>query len=160
MLAVVCGEPRAAIRIARPLSALVRMQQLAAHGDRRGVLRMLDSLDATRGVMRPTALSFDIIVREACLADSAGEPARAARMLDVPLTTLPALSIYIVTEPAMAAAVGRGMAYRAELAARLGDPSTAAMWAGRVLTVWSHADANLEPTLKRMRLLVNRQPFQ
>jgi hypothetical protein len=51
------------------------------------------------------------------------------------------------------------MAYRAELALRLGDPSAAALWASRVLTVWGHADANLGPTLSRMRRLAARQPL-
>jgi hypothetical protein len=57
----------------------------------------------------------------------------------------------------MAAAVGRSMAYRAELAARLNDPATAALWAGRVLTLWGHADPNMRPTMARMRLLAGQR---
>jgi hypothetical protein len=41
----------------------------------------------------------------------------------------------------------------------LKDPSTAALWASRVLTVWSHADGNLAPTMARMRRLAVRQPL-
>ena len=51
------------------------------------------------------------------------------------------------------------MAYRAELAARLNDPVSAALWASRVLTVWGHADPSLDATLKRMRRLAARQPL-
>jgi len=141
------------------MGTLVRLQQVAAHGDKRAVLHMLDSLQMTRRGMRPGANSFDGVVQEAWLADFAGDPARAAAMLDLTLTALPTLSTYIVTEPAMAASVGRGMAYRAELASRLGDPLTATMWASRVLSVWGRADDNLAPTLARMRRLAARRPL-
>ena len=53
----------------------------------------------------------------------------------------------------MAASVGRTMVYRAELAARRGDAGTAALWAGRVLTLWAHSDPSLAPTMARMKLL-------
>ena len=135
------------------------MQQVAARGDRAGVRRMLDSLDESRRGMRPGGVSLDVIVQEAWLAEFAGDPQGAAARLDVALTALPTLSAFIVTEPVMAASVGRAMAYRAELASRLGDPSSAALWASRVLTVWGHADASLAPTLSRMRRLAARQPL-
>src|SRR5688500_19941204 len=117
--------------------------------DRAGVRRMLDSLAETRRGMRPGGVSLDYIIQEAWLADFAGDPRHAADRLDIALTALPTLSSFIVTEPVMAASVGRAMAYRAELAARMNDPSSAELWASRVLTVWSRADANLEPTLAR-----------
>lgn len=142
-----------------PQGVVLRMQQVAAHGDRAGVRRMLDSLDGVRRGMRPGAVSLDAILEEAWLAEFSGDVQGAAARLDVALTALPTLSTYIVTEPAMAASVGRAMAYRAELASRLGDPSAAALWASRVLTVWGHADTSLAPTLSRMRRLAARQPL-
>jgi hypothetical protein len=135
------------------------MQQAAAHGDRAGVRRMLDSLAELRRGMRPGSVSLDVLVEEAWLTEYADDAQSAASRIDAALTALPTLSAYIMTEPAMAASVGRAMAYRAELASRLGDPSAAALWASRVLTVWSHADANLDPTLSRMRRLAARQPL-
>jgi hypothetical protein len=135
------------------------VQQVAARDDRAGVRRLLDSLAQTRRGMRPGGVSLDYIVQEAWLADFAGDPRGAAERLDVALTALPTLSSFIVTESVMAASVGRAMAYRAELAARLNDPSSAALWASRVLTVWGHADRSLEPTLTRMRRLAARQPL-
>jgi tRNA A-37 threonylcarbamoyl transferase component Bud32 len=158
-LAAPCLGPAASLMIHDPQSLVLRMQQAAAHGDRAGVRRMLDSLDVTRRGMRPGAISLDAVVEEAWLAEFSGDLPRAAARLDVALTALPTLSTFIVTEPAMAASVGRAMAYRAELASRRGDPSAAALWASRVLTVWGHADANLEPTLSRMRRLAARQPL-
>jgi hypothetical protein len=113
----------------------------------------MDSLTAGRRNMRPGALSLDNLVQEAWLQDLTGDPAGAAHRLDVTLNALPTLSTILFVEPVMAAAVGRSMAYRADLAVRLNDPATAALWAGRVLTLWGHADANLAPTIARMRLL-------
>ncbi|MEO6525422.1 MAG: serine/threonine-protein kinase [Gemmatimonadaceae bacterium] len=155
-LAVPCTGPTATLVVSRP-GALMRTQQVAARGDRAGVTRMLDSIGLTRRGMRPGAISLDYIIQEAWLADFAGDPRRAAAMLDLTLTALPTLSSFIMTEPVMAASVGRAMANRAELAARLGDPASAALWASRVLTLWRHADANLEPTMTRMRRLAARQ---
>jgi tRNA A-37 threonylcarbamoyl transferase component Bud32 len=158
-LSTPCTGPAATLLISHPVSSLVRMQQVAARADKDAVRRMLDSVAATRRGMRPGAVSLDHIIQEAWLADFSGDPQRAARMLDLTLTALPTLSSFIVTEPVMAASVGRAMAYRAELAARLNDQSSAALWASRVLTVWAHADANLAPTLARMRRLAARQPL-
>ncbi|MFL5617940.1 MAG: protein kinase domain-containing protein [Gemmatimonadaceae bacterium] len=157
-LAVPCTGAAATLVVTHPGGALMRMQHVAAHGDQAGVRRMLDSLAEMRRGMRPGGVSLDYIVQEAWLAEFAGDPHLAAERLDVALTALPTLSSFIVTEPVMAASVGRAMAYRAELAARLRDPSTAALWASRVLTVWRHADASLGPTLARMRRFAAGQP--
>jgi hypothetical protein len=158
-LAVPCLGPAATLMVQQPASTVLRMQQVAAHGDRARVRRMLDSLDVSRRGIRPGGVSLDAIVKEAWLAEFSGDPQNAAARLDVALTALPTLSSSIVTEPAMAASVGRAMAYRAELASRLGDASSAALWASRVLTVWGHAEASLAPTLARMRRLAARQPL-
>jgi len=158
-LAVPCLGPAATLMVHEPQGVVLRMQQVAARGDRAGVRRMLDSLDGVRRGMRPGAVSLDAILEEAWLAEFSGDVQGAAARLDVALTALPTLSTYIVTEPAMAASVGRAMAYRAELASRLGDPSAATLWASRVLTVWGHADTSLAPTLSRMRRLAARQPL-
>jgi Protein kinase domain len=158
-LAVPCLGPAATLMVQHPAGSVLPMQQTAARGDRAGVRRMLDSLDKSRRGMRPGGMSLDVIVEEAWLAEFAGDAQSAASRLDVALTALPTLSAFVVTEPVMAASVGKAMAYRAELASRLGDPSSAALWASRVLTVWGRADASLAPTLSRMRRLAARQPL-
>jgi hypothetical protein len=158
-LAVPCLGPKATLTVQQPAGTLLRVQQLAGRGDPTGVRRMLDSLDESRRGIRPGVVSLDVIIQEAWLTEFSGDTQGAAARLDVTLTALPTLSTFIVTEPAMAASVGRAMAYRAELAARLGDPSSAALWASRVLTVWGHADASLDSTLSRMRRLAARQPL-
>jgi tRNA A-37 threonylcarbamoyl transferase component Bud32 len=153
MLAAPCNGARTSLIITAPSTRLVRAQQRAARGDMTGMRLVMDSLAATRQMMRPGALSLDNLVLEAWLQDFGGDARGAAARLDVTLNALPTLSVQVLEEPVMAASVGRAMAYRAELADRLNDPATAALWAGRVLTLWAYADSNLEPTLARMRLL-------
>jgi tRNA A-37 threonylcarbamoyl transferase component Bud32 len=157
MLAAPCSGARTSLLIGAPATKLVRAQQRAARGDMAGARVMMDSLNATRHNMRPGALSLDNLVQEAWLQDFSGDPKGAAIRLDVTLNALPTLSTAILAEPVMAAAVGRSMAYRAELAVRLEDSATAALWAGRVLTLWGHADANMEPTVARMRRLAGHR---
>jgi hypothetical protein len=157
MLAAPCSGARTSLLIGAPATKLVRAQQRAARGDMAGARVMMDSLHATRRNMRPGALSLDNLVQEAWLQDFSGDPKGAATRLDVTLNALPTLSTAILAEPVMAAAVGRSMAYRAELAVRLEDSATAALWAGRVLTLWGHADANMEPTVARMRRLAGHR---
>jgi len=156
-LAVQCTGPKAALMVSHPSGTLLPIQQVAARGDLAGVRRLLDSLTQSRRGMRPGGISLDYIIQEAWLAELAGDPRGAAVRLDVALTALPTLSSFIVTETVMAASVARAMAYRAELAARLHDPSAAALWASRVLTVWGHADPSLNTTLVRMRRLAARK---
>jgi hypothetical protein len=158
-LAVPCTGPKATLMVSHPASTLMRIQQIAARDDRPGVRRVLDSLAQTRAGMRPGGVSLDYTIQEAWLAEFSGDPRGAAERLDASLTALPTLSSYIVTEAVMAASIGRAMAYRAELAARMNDPASAALWASRVLTVWGHADPSLEGTLARMRRLAARQPL-
>ena len=160
MLAAPCGGAQSALRVIAPAYPLVRAQQLAAKGDRDGVRRLLDSTAASRRQIRPGAVSFDVVVQEAWLQEFVGDARGAAARLDVTLAALPTLSTYIVTEPVMAASVGRGMAYRAELANRLHDSSAAALWASRVLTLWGRSDANLAPTMSRMRQLAAHHPIR
>jgi hypothetical protein len=47
----------------------------------------------------------------------------------------------------------RGMALRAELAARAGDRITARRWARDVVVLWSGGDAELQPTVMRMQAI-------
>jgi hypothetical protein len=110
----------------------------------------------SRPTLRPGEFALDVTVAEAWARAAMGDTAAATRQLDLTLTALPTLAPHIVYEPGMAAAVGRSMAYRAELAARTGDRGTAALWAGRVLTLWMHADPSLAPTIARMKQLAGQ----
>ena len=153
-----CDGGRSALAVHAPAFPVTRLAQRLARGDSAGVRRALDSLDLSRRSMQPGAMSLDVVLLEAWLRDASGDPSSAANRLDVRLATLPALSSFVITEPVAAASIGRAMAYRAELAHRAGDQGAAALWAGRVLTLWSHADPALEPTMARMRRLAMPSP--
>ena len=131
--------------------------QSLGRGDARRARALLDSVQQPRRLMRPGEFSLDFILAEAWLRAALGDTAEAVRQLDLTLTALPTLTSHIVFEPGMAASVGRSMVFRAELAAKRGDPLTASLWAGRVLTLWSHADPSLAPTIARMRHLATRR---
>jgi tRNA A-37 threonylcarbamoyl transferase component Bud32/TolB-like protein len=151
VLAAPCDVGRAVRTIHTPEMPVTRLAQRLGRGDARGVRLALDSIDRARGAMAPGAISLDIVVLEAWLRDASGDAAGAARRLDLPLGALPTLSPLVLTEPVAAASVGRAMAYRADLAHRLGDHATAARWANRVLVLWRHPDPALAPTVVRMR---------
>jgi tetratricopeptide (TPR) repeat protein len=143
--------------VLQPDASLIQVVQSLGRGDTSAARARLDSLQKGRSVMRPGEYSLDYTLTEALLRMALSDTAQAIRQLDLTLTALPTLTPHIVFEPGMAAAVGRSMVLRAELAARRGDPLTAALWAGRVLTLWAHADPSLAPTLARMRDLASRR---
>jgi hypothetical protein len=151
-----CLGPAAMLAVSRPVGLMPRLLQGLARGDVAQVRAALDSVQAGRRLVRPGEISLDRTLSEAWVRVALGDTAAAIRQLDLSLTALPTLQSVIVEEPAMAAAVGRAMAYRAELAARTGDRGTSALWAGRVLTLWAHADPSLAPTIARMRQLARQ----
>lgn len=157
VLALPCTGAAGTLALSEPLLPITQLAQRAARGESVAVRRALDSLAAARRALRPGELSLDVLVQEAWLRAAVGDSAGAAAMLDLPLGALPTLSTFVVSEPGMAASIGRAMALRAELAARLHDRDRAALWAARVLTVWGHADSSLRPQLVRMRALAARR---
>jgi hypothetical protein len=150
-----CLGPAASLVLDAPRGPMARILQRVARGDMVSARAQLDSMQRLRAI-RPGNVALDRTLSEAYTRAMLGDTSAATRQLDLTLTTLPTLSSHIVYEPGMAASVGRSMAYRAELAARTGDRGTAALWAGRVLTLWAHADGSVAPTLARMRQLARQ----
>jgi hypothetical protein len=150
---VECLGAATSLDLSGDLSMLMQAVQTLGRNDLRRAGIQLDSLQRRRRSTRPGEISLDYTLTEAWLHATLGDSAAAVHQLDLTLTALPTLRTEIVLEPGMAAAVGRSMAFRATLAARMGDGGTAAMWASRVLTLWAHADPSLAPTLARMKVL-------
>ncbi len=148
-----CLGAASALPLTGALSPILEAMQNLGRGNAARARFQLDSMQAARRLVRPGAISLDYTFSEAWLAVALGDTALGTRRLDLTLTALPTLTPYIVFEPGMAATVGRSMAYRAELAARRGEAGTAALWAGRVLTLWAHSDPSLAPTMARMKAL-------
>jgi tRNA A-37 threonylcarbamoyl transferase component Bud32 len=158
VLAVDCLGPGATLALSAPRGPMPRIYQLIARGETRRARAQLDSVQGGRILLRPGEIALDRTRSEAWARAALHDTAAAIRQLDLTLTALPTLSSHCLAEPAMAAAVGRSMAYRAELAAQTGDRGAAALWATRVLTVWAHADPLLAPTIARMKQLTRQSP--
>ena len=156
LLGVRCFGVAATIGLRSQPGLLLTAVQSLGRGDRKAARLQLDSMQMRR-LVRPGDVSLDETVGEATLSVALGDTLGAIRGLDLTLTALPTLSRYVVYEPGMAASVGRAMALRAELAAGVHDRGSAALWAGRVLTLWAHSDPSLVPTLARMRVLANQR---
>jgi hypothetical protein len=107
--------------------------------------------------IRPGDVSFDGTYHEAWLLLAIGDTAEATHLLDLSLEALPTLGTDLIDQLPQVATFVRGMALRAELANRAGDPTTAKRWARNVLLLWSGADPELQPTVGTMRELVGGQ---
>jgi hypothetical protein len=82
-----------------------------------------------------------------------GDTAAATHLLDLSLNALPTLGTYLLDQLPQTATLVRGMALRAELAAKAGDSATAKRWARDVMTLWSGADPELQPVVSRMQAI-------
>ncbi len=121
-------------------------------GDTATVLGLLGNVRAIRQAFpSPPELSLDALYPEAWLLLSAGDAHGAAEWLDPTLSRIrisPPLS-----DPVSAATLVRAMAFRADVAARMGDRRTAAEWGAAVAVLWSGADEFLQPLVRRMHRL-------
>ncbi|MEP6732893.1 MAG: hypothetical protein ABJE10_19780 [bacterium] len=148
-----CLGPASTTNLGDSVTSIIRAIQALGVSDARTSRLLLDSLQRSRKLLRPGEMSLDYTLTEAWLTATLGDTTAATHQLDLSLTALPTLSSYVVYEPGMAAAVGRSMVYRADLAAARGDVVTAALWASRVITLWAHSDPSLAPTIQRMKAL-------
>ena len=153
---VSCFGPAATVGMRGHVSTLMRAIQAVGRGDRPVARAILDSMQGRR-VTKPGDVSLDQTIGEAWLSMVLGDSVAAMKRLDLTLTALPTVTPYIVYEPGMAASVGRAMVFRADLAAATHDAGTAALWAGRVLTLWAHSDPSVAPILVRMRALAGQR---
>jgi len=135
------------------LTPLDIAQHAAAAKDSRRVRAVLDSLDDVRRVLLPGEVALDFTVQEAWLRASIGDTAVAVRQLDRVLNALPTLGQWATRDDAQAAAVGRALVLRAELAASMGEVAERQHRAKEALVLWQHADASFGPTLDRLRAL-------
>jgi tRNA A-37 threonylcarbamoyl transferase component Bud32/tetratricopeptide (TPR) repeat protein len=148
-----CTRAQSALRIQDTHDRLYRMQRAYANNDRRTVRATFDSLAVMRRSSRPGDLTLDYTYQEAWLKTAMGDTAAAIRQLDLALNSLPTLNAVALKDPGVAAAVGRAIALRAELANEAHDISTARRWASVLVELWSSADKPLQPTFKRMKQL-------
>jgi hypothetical protein len=148
-----CTQGQSALRIVSPQDRLYRMQQAFARGDVRSVRATIDTLSEMRRASRPGDLTLDYTYQEAWLKTAMGDTAAAIQQLDFALGALPTLSGLALREVGVAAAVGRAISLRADLANSQRDAPTARKWAAALVALWSGADRELQPTVLRMKEL-------
>ena len=151
VLAIQCLGTGPVTRLGSTSERLTRIQQAYGAGLSAQVRAQLDTLDRLREGIRPGDVTLDRTYQEAWLLAAIGDSAAAARRLDMTLTAPTTLGLTLVGEAVQAAALGRAMALRADLAAAAGDAATARRWAANVVALWSGASPELQPTVARMQ---------
>ena len=132
---------------------LVRMQKDVAANNPTAFRDRLRSLDRVRRFSRPGDIATDHVFQEAWLLAAIGDTAAAAQRLDLSLTALTTMNTHLLEDPPRAAALGRAMILRADLAAARADVRTARRWASDVLALWKGSSPALAADLERMRRL-------
>ena len=131
------------------------MQWALAHGDSAVVRADVATLLRERGAEPPAdAQSIEGVYLTARLLLALGDTAGAARYMDGSLETLSRAYSALLAYLPMAGTLVRMMALRAELAAARGETSIASRWASAVVALWSGAEPVLQPTVERMRGIV------
>jgi tetratricopeptide (TPR) repeat protein len=133
---------------------LLTLQWELVNGDTSKVRREFQELRRLRARLRPGDVAFDATYHEARLLLALGDTAGASSLLDLSLDALPTLGPDLLDQLPQVATLVRGMALRAELAAQTGDSAEAKRRARNVLALWAAADSELQPTLRRMRAIV------
>jgi hypothetical protein len=134
-------------------SRLLKLQQAFAGGDVRTLNALLEGVTNDAKTQRPGDVSLDFIYQMAWLKSAMGDTSGAVRQLDRSLGALPSLSAYSLLDPASAAAAGRAMILRAELADARGEVTERRKWARAVAELWATADTPLQPVVAKMRAL-------
>jgi hypothetical protein len=152
-LAVPCVGPAVVSWIPPTAGRLIRMQQALARRETAAIRANLDTLRRARRANRPGDVALDFTWQEAWLLAAIGDTAAAIRHLDLPLNALETLGTQVVNHVPQAAAVGRAMAWRAELARATGDTVNARRWAMAVGQLWATASSELQPLVRHMNAM-------
>jgi hypothetical protein len=131
------------------------LQSALSRSDTAWVRTKLDAaLRENGGVPADPESPPDGVYLEAQLRLAIGDTNTAERALDAPLNNLAALHTMLFRYLPLAGALVRMMALRAELATMRGQPTIARRWAGSVVALWSGAEPALQPTVTRMKRIL------
>jgi hypothetical protein len=133
---------------------LLQMQWLLGQKDTTGLRESFKQIKEVQRDLRPGDVAFDGTYHEAWLLLAIGDTAQATELLDLSLDALPTMRTEILDQLPQVATLVRGMALRADIAAARHDSTTADRWARDVVLLWSNADPELQPTVSRMRSLM------
>jgi serine/threonine protein kinase/tetratricopeptide (TPR) repeat protein len=151
-----CTNGKSSLGVDAGSSRLLKLQQPFARGDTRTLTTLLDRVSSDAKTQRPGDVSLDFTYQVAWLRGAMGDTTSAVRQLDRSLGALPSLSAESLRDAATAAAAGRAMMLRAELANARGEVEVRRKWAQAVVDLWGTADPPLQPAVARMRALTIR----
>ena len=150
---VPCTAGKSSLGIDAAGYRLLKLQQAFATHDTRNLSILLQSVASDEKTQRPGDVSLDVTYQYAWLHSAMGDTGAAMRQLDRVLGALPSLSASSLREAGSAAAAGRAMALRAELASAKGDSDGKKKWGQALADLWATADAPLQPVVTKMRAL-------
>jgi serine/threonine-protein kinase len=116
---------------------------------------ILDGMNRSRQMGPARFESAEGVLMEATARLTLGDTATAQAVLGLVLDGLPAQPNVMLNNEVLAGALVRVMVLRADLAAATGDRALARQWAQAVVSLWSNADAPLQPVVQRMRSLAS-----
>jgi hypothetical protein len=148
-----CDAGKSSLGIDAAGNWLLKLQQAFATGDRRTLKTLLQSVASDSKAQRPGDVSLDVTYQLAWLRSAMGDTAAAVHQLDRALGALPSLSASSLREAGSAAAAGRAMALRVDLATAQRDVVDQKKWARALADLWATADAPLQPVVTKMRAL-------
>lgn len=148
-----CTGGKSSLGIPSPGGRLLKMQQALARADSVALKSLLTAVKNDGKNQRPGDVALDFTYQIAWLMAASGDTVGAAQQLDRALGSLPSLSALSLREPASAAAAGRAMALRADIAAARAETDERRKWARALVDLWASADAPLQPVVARMRSL-------
>jgi hypothetical protein len=122
---------------------LLDLQVALDRGESTFVRDSLARMRRTRSQLSPEEITLDAILPETQLLMALGDNTAAAAWMDPTLTTFGQAIPRLRSEHIEAASVGRLLALRAQIAARLGEHEDAVRWSRFVRLLWSRADAHL-----------------
>ena len=148
-----CTKAQSSLKVRATTGRLLRMQQAFAQQDSRSLRFLLDSATMDARTQKPGDVSLDFTYQVAWLRAAAGDTAGATRQLDLALRALSSVSPMSIREVASAAAAGRAMTLRAEIAAARGEKEERRKWSRAVAELWKTADPELQPVVSNMRAM-------
>jgi hypothetical protein len=135
---------------------LLEAIQTFRRGDTAGTIARLASIARMRREERIPYAMMDGVLPEARLLVLTGQIGAGAQWLDSAFVALGNAPATAIADAVQMGSLVQAMAYRADLAATLGDRPGARYWAGGVLTLWANADPGFAPVLERMGRIVRQ----
>ena len=134
-------------------SYLLDLQAAVERGETSTVRLGLSHIWTMRGDLPAGSVALTGTYQEARLLLALRDTTGAIGHLDAVLLNLSGMRSDVLPDVAQTGSLLRAMALRADLAAAVGDRTTARWWAGNVALIWSEADPPLRPVVDRMRAL-------